>query len=153
MEPANRIRRSNNDAINFFKNYSKPRDLEALAIDTENSFASSDTPRENVKHAIALRKSKNTHSDFYILLQNVNDQIAAFKTIFLTKTPKFMMPFDRSPGRPQRPERTKNETDQLRQRQRRKRKLETRTAPPHQSQQKAFGEDRQNPESVPTDRV
>ena len=69
-----------------------------------------------MKHAIALRKSKNTHSDFYILLQNVNDQIEAFKTIFLTKTPKFMMPFERSPGRAQRAERTKKESDKLRQR-------------------------------------
>ena len=112
--------RFNNDAIDFFKNYARFPENEHVTKDTDRTHSSSDGYHENVKHAIALRKSKSTHSDFYILLKNVNDQIAAFKTIFLTKTPKFMMHYERSPQRDEVDERHKHEHEQ----QRRKKKLE-----------------------------
>lgn len=45
---------------------------------------------ENLLHAIQLRKERERHSDFYVLLEQVNDRIHMFKSLFLQRKPKFI---------------------------------------------------------------
>lgn len=44
----------------------------------------------NILHAIRIRKEKVRHSDFYFLLEQVNDRIHMYKSLFLDKKPKFI---------------------------------------------------------------
>ena len=41
-------------------------------------------------NAIKIRKEKSDHSDFYYLLDKVNDRIFMYKSIFMDKQPKYL---------------------------------------------------------------
>lgn len=50
-----------------------------------------DERTRNLVHAIKLRKAKGAHhSDFYFLLDVVNDRIHMYKSLFLEKQPKYI---------------------------------------------------------------
>jgi hypothetical protein len=49
-----------------------------------------DEKDDNVKHAIQLRLTKDTKTDFYRKLQQLNDRIAVYKQLFMNKIPKFL---------------------------------------------------------------
>jgi len=44
---------------------------------------------ENVRKAIDTAKQRSQHSDFYYRLQNLNDKILIFRSIFYSKVPTF----------------------------------------------------------------
>ena len=44
---------------------------------------------ENVRNAIDVAKSKSRHSEFYYKLQNLNDKIYVFRSIFYNKVPSY----------------------------------------------------------------
>mmetsp|Transcript_39262 Transcript_39262/g.59922 ORF Transcript_39262/g.59922 Transcript_39262/m.59922 type:complete len:194 (+) Transcript_39262:352-933(+) len=49
---------------------------------------------ENVRKAIDVAKQKSQHSDFYYRLQNLNDKIFVFRTIFYNRIPNFQKTFN-----------------------------------------------------------
>jgi hypothetical protein len=61
--------------------------LEELGIARENL---EEEKFENLIHAIKVRTEKNKHSDFYTILEKVNQRILMYKSLFLEKRPKYM---------------------------------------------------------------
>ena len=45
---------------------------------------------ENVRHAILLRREKDSKSEFYRKLESLNDRISIYKDIFWSRQPSFM---------------------------------------------------------------
>lgn len=46
---------------------------------------------QNIKNAIQLRHDKSKLTDFYLLLDQVNDRIHMYKSIFFEKKPRFLI--------------------------------------------------------------
>eukprot|EP00347_Sterkiella_histriomuscorum_P022703 403337475 len=65
-------------------------DNDMRILEAMDQTQESNEETQNLIHAIKLRKNRMRHSDFYTLLDQVNDRIHMYKSLFLDKRPKFM---------------------------------------------------------------
>ena len=49
-----------------------------------------DEKTKNLIHAIKVRRERAEHTDFYYMLDKVNDRIYMYKSLFMEKKPRFM---------------------------------------------------------------